>query len=491
MTRSIDYGQPPSLNTAKRRLTKAFHALKDQDQEAAMLPLRAPLARAMKTLDKSLFSKTFNISAATIKDNKTISKYRKLMEKNNELLALERLSPIAADPRPEAAQKGGKCLLLKPSVKPEDASTYGAVLSEGVKADELCVIPYELKLEYDYWSYLDVISSIIPEDLHDEIPTGYNSVGQVVHLNLRERYLPYKSVIAQVIAEKNSGVRTVINKVDNVGAESQFRTFAYEVLRGPDDLNVEVHENGCVFAFDYAKVYWNSKLETEHTRLINMFQPGEVVADVMAGIGPFAVPAGKKGVFVWANDFNPESYKYMELAVKKNKVGEFVRPFNQDGREFIHFAASSVIEASRAGAVATVATKQSRSDRQAGKPMPPARTVPVPPVVNHFVMNLPASATTFLHHFRGIYAGHEAVFANDAQQMPIVHVHCFAVKGDEPAAYADIVERIREEIGVTLAVGDGTVEGQVQIHDVRDVAPKKSMFCASFRLPKSVAFEKV
>ncbi|KAL5611524.1 hypothetical protein BROUX41_000883 [Berkeleyomyces rouxiae] len=490
MKRPNPHKQQLRPNPLMGRLTKTSHVFKDQ--EAAMLPLRAPLVRAMTTLDKSLFSKTFNISAATIKDNKTISKYRKLMEKSNELLALDRLSAIAADPRPEVAQKGGKCLLLKPSVKPEDPSTYGAVLAEAVKADELGVVPYELKLEYDYWSYLDVISSIIPEELHDEIPTGYNSVGQVVHLNLRDRYLPYKSVIAQVIAEKNNGVRTVINKIDNVGAESQFRTFAYEVLRGPDDLNVEVHENSCVFAFDYAKVYWNSKLETEHTRLINMFQPGEVVADVMAGIGPFAVPAGKKGVFVWANDFNPESHKYMELAVKKNKVGEFVRPFNQDGREFIHFAATSVLEASRAGVVATVATKQSRSDRQAGKPAPPAHTVPVPPVVNHFVMNLPASATTFLHHFRGLYAGHEDVFAgNSTHQMPMVHVHCFAVKGDNKAAYADIVERIMEEIGVTLVVGDGAVEGQVQIHDVRDVAPKKSMFCASFRLPRSVAFEKV
>lgn len=108
--------------------------------------------------------------------------------------------------------------------------------------------------------------------------------------------------------------------MDNVGAENEFRTFAYEVLRGPDDLNVEVNEAGCVFRFDYAKVYWNSKLDTEHKRVVGLFRAGEVVADVMAGIGPFAVPAGKKGVFVWANDKNPESYRYLEEAVRRNKV---------------------------------------------------------------------------------------------------------------------------------------------------------------------------
>jgi tRNA (guanine37-N1)-methyltransferase len=127
-------------------------------------------------------------------------------------------------------------------------------------------------------------------------------------------------VVAEVLLDKNPHIKTVINKVDNVGAESQFRTFQYEVLAGNDDLNVQVAESNCVFEFDYAKVYWNSKLETEHRRLVDLFKPGEVVCDVMAGIGPFAIPAGKRGVFVWANDMNPESYKYLKQGVEKNKV---------------------------------------------------------------------------------------------------------------------------------------------------------------------------
>lgn len=43
------------------------------------------------------------------------------------------------------------------------------------------------------------------------------------------------------------------------------------------------------------KVYWNSRLETEHKRLVDSFRAGQVVVDVMAGIGPFAVPAAQKG----------------------------------------------------------------------------------------------------------------------------------------------------------------------------------------------------
>jgi tRNA (guanine37-N1)-methyltransferase len=138
--------------------------------------------------------------------------------------------------------------------------------------------------------------------------------------------------VAEALLDKNPHIKTVINKTDNVGAESAFRTFQYEVLAGENNLKVLVHEGGCKFEFDYAKVYWNSKLETEHRRLINIFQPGEVVCDVMAGIGPFAVPAGKKGVFVWANDMNPESYACLEDAIKKNKVGWLLVPGTQPPR---------------------------------------------------------------------------------------------------------------------------------------------------------------
>lgn len=169
----------------------------------------------------------------------------------------------------------------------------------------------------------DIMQVLIPpekRDVHDGIPQGFNSAGHVAHLNLRENYMPYKKVIAEVLVDKNPHIRTVINKTADVGTESEFRTFGYEVLAGPDDLDVEVRENECVFRFDYSKVYWNSKLHGEHTRLIDLFRPGEVVCDVMAGIGPFAVPAGKKGVFVWANDYNPDSYRYLDESIKRNKV---------------------------------------------------------------------------------------------------------------------------------------------------------------------------
>ncbi|KAM0279309.1 hypothetical protein ACHAQH_004656 [Verticillium albo-atrum] len=449
-----------------------------------MLRLHAPLARAATSLDRSLFAKTLNLAAATVQDNRNIARLRKQLNKGSELLDWERLNACKPDP----VEEGKKCLLLREGVKADSPSTWGPLLQAAVEAKEVSVIPYDLHLDYDYWSYLDVISSILPEDLHGEIPVGFNTAGHIAHLNLRERYLPYKSIIAQVILDKNPKLRTVINKTDNVGTESEFRTFTYEVLGGPNDMDVEVKENDCAFHFDYSKVYWNSKLETEHSRLIRMFQPGEVVADVMAGIGPFAIPSGRKGVFVFANDMNPESYKYLDEAIERNKVRKYVRSFNQDGRDFIHESARLVLEASRRGDEVVIQPKTSRN-RSPGDPIPEPKRIPLPPTVNHFVMNLPASATTFVHHFRGIYNGQEELFEpHTLAKLPMVHVHCFAVKQDDEVPLLDICDRIFEEIGVRFKPGDAQNEGEMTIHNVRDVAPKKRMFCASFRIPPEVAF---
>lgn len=140
-------------------------------------------------------------------------------------------------------------------------------------------------------------------------------------INLRDVFLEYKQLIGQVILDKNPGIRTVINKKDTLGAENEYRVLAYEIVAGEDDMLVETKETGCIFRFDYSKVFWNSRLNTEHHRLVDKhFKKGEIVCDVMAGVGPFAIPAAKKGVFVWANDLNPDCFTSLRDNITLNKA---------------------------------------------------------------------------------------------------------------------------------------------------------------------------
>lgn len=104
-------------------------------------------------------------------------------------------------------------------------------------------------------------------------------------------------------------------------------------------------------------------------------------------------------------------------------------------------------------------------------------------------MNLPATAIEFLGHYRGVYAEHEDLFSPLTEaKLPMVHVHCFSYKADDDTPIIDICQRITKYLGFEMKHGDPENEGEVAIHDVRNVSPSKRMFCASFRIPREVAF---
>jgi tRNA (guanine37-N1)-methyltransferase len=92
-----------------------------------------------------------------------------------------------------------------------------------------------------------------------------------------------------------------------------------EVIAGIENFIVNQVHLDCIFKFDFSKVYWNTRLSTEHARMVELFE-GEVVVDVFAGVGPFAVPAGKKRNFVLANDLNPASFESLQGNIEMNKV---------------------------------------------------------------------------------------------------------------------------------------------------------------------------
>ncbi|KAM3415513.1 tRNA (guanine(37)-N1)-methyltransferase [Cercospora zeina] len=455
---------------------------------------RPPANRLMRTLDRSAFQRAVDLKAARVFENKNIFSVRTALERSKDALVKERLGSVHPDPDPSRAQNGKKCILLRPEARPgvdvaahpNGTGPHSSTVAELARQGLISVIPFQLQLNYSSWTYHDIISAILPEDEQGEIPSGFSQVGHVAHLNLRDEYLKYKHLIAEILMDKNAGVRTVINKIDDVGEESEYRTFQYEVLAGPDDMNVTISEENCTFKFDYSKVYWNSRLNTEHRRLVSLFHEGEAVCDVMAGIGPFAVPAGKKNIFTWANDLNPDSYECLRDAISRNRVQDYVQPFNEDGRIFIRRA---VRELAASEHTVHVTKRPSRKDVDAKPEV--LKTFRQPRTFQHFVMNLPATAITFLPSFIGLYPPQLRQLLGADLHMPLVHVYCFSTKSDDNFKEGlEIAAEISRQLETDLKPGR-IEDGDVQIYDVRDVAPKKRMFCATFRLPEEVAFRQL
>lgn len=367
-------------------------------------------------------------------------------------------------------------ILLNPSIS---SRTMLSPRAQNLLA-EAEVSPYTLELGYDYWSTEEILRSILPPQLED-VPTGFTVVGHIAHMNLRDQYLPYKNVIGQVILDKNSSIKTVVNKLDSI--HTVYRTFDMEVIAGDtDNFEVEQLESNCRFRFDFRKVYWNSRLHTEHDRLVTLFEPGQAVCDPFAGVGPFAVPAGKKNVLVFASDLNPYSYEAMVNNVNINKVGQFVHPFNQDAREFIRGSTGRLLEFQSKYPVLTPPRKKLSKSKPSAAPLP---EIQVPKYFSHFVMNLPDSAIEFLDAFRGLYAHNK-----EAQDFPLptIHVHCFhkhsPLEKEPPieVVQSDLASRCSKSLGFELE------PSKISLHDVRKVAPTKEMYCVSFQLPKEVAF---
>lgn len=334
---------------------------------------------------------------------------------------------------------------------PNDKNVYEDPVVQQVfqESSDVAKSTYSLHLTYPDWTVEEVLRKLLPLR---EIPSAFEMVGSIAHINLREDALPFQYMIGKVILDKNTPrIKTVVNKLASI--DTKYRTFGMHVIAGKSNegwSEVELKEEGCTYQLDFQQVYWNSRLAGEHRRIVQLIRKEAknkdkvVVADLMAGIGPFCVPltATKtpnnhcNNIVVYANDLNPTSYKYLQINSKKNKC-EHLQMYNIDGRQLVHQLQDESVQ------------------------------------VHHFIMNLPASAPECLDAFRG--------YSCSSGELPRLHVHCFAPKT------GNWEEQALERCSTALQCRLDRQAHNVRIHVVRDVAPTKNMLCVSFTLPQEVS----
>ncbi|XP_061089470.1 tRNA (guanine(37)-N1)-methyltransferase isoform X2 [Conger conger] len=390
--------------------------------------------RGMTSLDREAFAWTVNVPALRLPKQGLNQLVKSLKRVILQRPGMKRVVDIGGD-------DDHRLLLLDPG-SVSSPTSFGDAETEvlGKFGVPLELQDYELQLTYENLKSEEVLRAVLPEGL--DVTSGFSRVGHIAHLNLRDHQLPYKSLIGEVLMDKNPGVTCVVNKTNTI--DSTYRNFQMEVLAGDGNMVAKVRENGCVYEFDFSRVYWNPRLSTEHERVVALLRPGDTVLDVFAGVGPFAVPAARRGCSVLANDLNPESHRWLLHNCKLNKAERRVRAFNMDGRAFIRGPLREELPALMRG---------------------PGRV--------HVVMNLPALALDFLDAFRGLLGPPET-----EGSPPLVHCYGFS-KQDDPQR--DVTERASANLG-------GPLEGRCSVHLVRNVAPNKEMMCISFPLPKEVLF---
>lgn len=303
--------------------------------------------------------------------------------------------------------------------------------------------------------------------------SSFTNVGHLIHINLKEHLLPYKQQIGEALLNQNSRALAVVNKVNII--ENEFRNFDIEVIakrpncRLTDEelMIVEVNENKCRYKFDFSRVYWNSRLSTEHERIIAKFNKNhDIVFDLFAGVGPFSVPAAKAKCKTYANDLNPESVKWLDLNMKRNKVPkDMYELYNMDSKEFI-------LEIMRPVLLEEYDRLQQEDSSIKAK--------------IHIIMNLPALAPSFLPNFSGLLRDDNVRVKKLFKELSIDHIvycYCF-IKGNYIDPRQAVLESIEGEFGRQLE------ESQIlDVTRVRNVATFKDMYRVEIRLDEKILFE--
>lgn len=311
--------------------------------------------------------------------------------------------------------------------------------------------------------------------------SSYTSVGHLVHINLRDPMLEFKKEIGQTLLKRVPNSIAVVNKLNTI--DNEYRNFDIEVIAKRDDCTMsdeevmitEVNENKCRFKMDFSKVYWNSRLGTEHSRILDKLKNYDIVFDLFAGIGPFSVPAARNKCIVYANDLNPESVKWLEVNMTRNKAAKHGKYeiFNMDAREFIR----TTMKQKLLDEYARIET-----DESVFKP------------VIHILMNLPATAPNFLPEFIGLFRNeltsrqkvHDIDLLEIFRKQSIEHIaycYCF-LKGYFEDPKEQVRNIIEENFGRKL-----TDDQLIEIFKVRNVAPYKDMYRVEIRLDESILFE--
>jgi len=212
--------------------------------------------------------------------------------------------------------------VLIPVTSPEAASLgYEIVEAE---------LPSREVRETDYRKLADV-----PEDLREALPSSFDIIGDVAVIKLSDELMPFAGSVGGALMAALPRLKTVA--VDK-GVRGELRIREIEVVAGRASTLTTHLEHGARLEVDPALEYFNPRLSTERMRIASLVRDGEVVVDMFAGVGPFAIAIAKhaRPSRVVAMDLNEDAVARMRRNIALNKVE--VEAWQGDSRELIRSA---------------------------------------------------------------------------------------------------------------------------------------------------------
>jgi tRNA (guanine37-N1)-methyltransferase len=133
---------------------------------------------------------------------------------------------------------------------------------------------------------------------------------------------------SRILASRPS-LHTVVYAKGEVSGE--YRTRELVILAGKPTTRTQVTEHGNLFTVDLAGAYFSARLSTERQRILAQVHDDEMILDMFAGVGPFAVTLAVKAALVVAADLNPQAIELMMENITQNRTKN-VLPVLADAR---------------------------------------------------------------------------------------------------------------------------------------------------------------
>ncbi|MBC5792972.1 MAG: 50S ribosomal protein L11 methyltransferase [Nanohaloarchaea archaeon] len=202
------------------------------------------------------------------------------------------------------------------TLKPFSSEKYSVEeIMESVDASDNVFIDEEFsevqeKLEND-------VSIIHEEKDEDYDLPSYELIGEVAVINELSKVSREDAV--EGILHYNPQVKTIILKQEG-GLKGEFRVGDYEKLYGEETETIH-KEFGLRYKVDPTKVYFSERFGTERKRVCDQIEEEEKFLVMFAGVGPFAVLAGKLGAEkVVGVEKNPIAADYMKQNIELNDL---------------------------------------------------------------------------------------------------------------------------------------------------------------------------
>jgi tRNA (guanine37-N1)-methyltransferase len=181
-----------------------------------------------------------------------------------------------------------------------------------------------------------VLERQLPPNLYSNIPHSLDIVGDVAVIEISPELSSYREIIGQAILKTHKNIKCVHAKAGAISGVYRIRDLSY--VAGENRTQTIYNEYNCQYHVDMAKAYFSPRLSQEHHRVASLVGAGEVVVDLFAGVGPFAVPIGKlcPEAKVHAIDINPDAVDLLKVNIHNNKVVNQVYPLLGDARKLVN-----------------------------------------------------------------------------------------------------------------------------------------------------------